>query len=75
MNEVLTMEEIESRYDSEWVLIEDPVLNENLEVLQGKVIYHSRDRDEFDRESLRYPTRHAAVLYVGEPPVGMEFVL
>jgi len=46
MDEVLTIAEIQSRFDSEWVLVEDPQTNEALEVQSGTVCYHSKDRDE-----------------------------
>src|SRR5713226_9323866 len=75
MNEVLTVAEIKSRYDSEWVLIEDPQTNEALEVQSGRVLYHSRDRDEFDRKALGFHPKRFAVLYTGNPPEGMEFAL
>ncbi len=75
MNEVLTVAEIKSKYDSEWVLIEDPQTNEALEVQSGKVLYHSKDRDEFDRSVLEFHPKRFAVLYTGKPPKGMEFAL
>ena len=50
MDKTLTISEIESQFDSEWVLVEDPQTNEALEVQSGKVLYHSGNRDEFDRK-------------------------
>src|SRR5689334_17952314 len=46
MADSLTRDEIQSRFDSEWVLLEDPQLNEYQEVIGGKVLWHSKDRDE-----------------------------
>lgn len=46
MGQVLTLEEIQSRFDTEWDLVEDPELNDALEVVRGKVVWHSKDRDE-----------------------------
>lgn len=43
MNEILTMEEIERRFDGEWVLIEDVEANEQLEIIRGKVTYHGKE--------------------------------
>jgi hypothetical protein len=37
MDEVLTIAEIEGKFESEWVLIEDPSTNEALEVRGGTV--------------------------------------
>ena len=53
---MLTMAEIESQFPSEWVLVEDPQTNESLEVQSGRVLYHSRDRDEFDRNVINFIT-------------------
>ena len=50
MDEVLTAAEIEKRFESEWVLIEDPQTDEALEVRRGKVRWHSKDRDEVYRK-------------------------
>ena len=38
MNELLTVAEIKLKYDSEWVLIEDPQTNEALEVQRMSLI-------------------------------------
>ena len=75
MNEVLTVAEMKSKYDSEWVLVEDPQTNEALEVLSGRILYHSKDRDEFDRNVLEFHPQRFAVLYTGSAPEGMEFAL
>lgn len=75
MDDVLTIEEIESQFPSEWVLVEDPQTNEALEVQSGKVLYHSKDRYEFDRKVLEFRPKRFAVLYTGKPPEGMEYVL
>lgn len=42
MEAVMNIADIESRFDSEWVLVEDPQTNESHEVLRGKVVYHSK---------------------------------
>ena len=65
MEEVLTIAEIESRYDSEWVLVEDPRTNEALEVQSGNVLFHSKDRDEVYRRAVELRPKRFAVLYTG----------
>ncbi len=75
MNDVLTIAEIESKFESEWVLVEAPETNEALEVQSGKVLYHSKDRDEFDRTALEFHPKRFAVLYTGKQPEKMEFIL
>ena len=75
MNEVLTVPEIESRYDAEWVLLGDPVTNESLEVLSGTVLWHSKDRDEVYRKAIEIKPQQSAFLYTGRVGDGMEFAL
>ena len=68
MTESLSMDEIQSRFDSEWVLLEDPQLNEYQEVLGGKVLWHSKDRDEVYRKAVELRPKHSAFLYTGTLP-------
>ena len=75
MNEVMTITDIEARFDSEWVLIGEPVTDEGLRVLSGRVLAHSRDRDEVDRCLLTLRPRHYATWYTGRLPDDMVVVL
>ena len=75
MEKTLTIKEIESQFDSEWVLLEDPQTNDALEVQSGKVLFHSKDRDEFDRKALEFHPKRFAVLFTGQPSEEMEFAL
>jgi hypothetical protein len=70
MSDELTMAEIESRYDGEWVLIGDPVTNDKLEVLSGKVLFHSKDRDEVHRKAVELRPKRSALFYIGTIPAG-----
>ena len=65
MNEVLTIDEIKSRFDAEWILVEDPELSEKLEVMGGKVLYHSKNRDEVYKQAIKLRPKHSAYLYTG----------
>ena len=75
MEQIMTLEEIEKQFDHEWVLITDPQTDEALQVKSGRVVYHSRDRDEFDRKSLDFKAARFAVLYIGKMSDEMEFIL
>jgi hypothetical protein len=75
MSDVMTKAEIEARFVGEWILVEDPETNEWLEVLRGRVICHSKDRDVIDRELLARRPKHSAVLYTGTIPPDMAIVL
>jgi len=75
MNQRMTIEEIRSRFESEWILIEDPETNDLLDVLGGKVIHHSRDRDEVYRKAVSLRPARSAVVYTVEIPEGTAVVL
>lgn len=67
-DEVLTIDQIEKKYDSEWVLVADPDLDEGFNVLSGKVIWHHKDKLIFDDEMMKiepFP-EEVAVLYLGK---------
>ena len=75
MNEEMTIAEIESQFESEWVLIQDPRTDEGLNVLAGKVLYHSKDRDEVYRKAVSLRPKRSAVIYTGEIPEETAVVL
>lgn len=68
MNETLTLDEIHSRFVSEWVLLEDPETTPDLEIVRGKVLWHSADRDELYRKALELRPKHSAIVCTGEAP-------
>jgi hypothetical protein len=68
MDEVLSISEIEARFDSEWVLIEDPRTDEALEVHSGAVRWHGKDRDEVYRRAVEIRPKRFAIVYTGKMP-------
>ena len=77
MERHMTIQEIESEFDSEWVLIQDPETTEGREVLGGKVLHHSKDRDEVYRMAIAMTQRpkRFAIHFTGEMPEGTAVVL
>ena len=75
MDRVLTLEQIEERFESEWVLVEDPETNDALEVQSGKVRWHSKDRDEVYRKAVELRPQRFAMLYTGKIPEDTAIVL
>ncbi|KHD08513.1 hypothetical protein PN36_16815 [Candidatus Thiomargarita nelsonii] len=75
MDKILTISEIETQFSSEWILVDEPKTNEALEVQSGKVLFHSKDRDEVYRiAAAKHPARFA-VLYTGMIPKDEAIVL
>jgi len=75
MEEVLTIAQIEAQFDSEWILVGDPQTNEALEVQSGKVLWHSKDREEVYRKAVELRPRRSAMLYTGKMPKDTAVVL
>jgi hypothetical protein len=75
MDRVLTLKQIEERFESEWVLVEDPETNEALEVQRGKVLWHSKDRDQVYRKAVELRPKRFAMLYTGRIPEDTAIVL
>jgi hypothetical protein len=75
MNEVMSLVEIHEKFDSEWILVEDPETTESLEVTKGKVLWHSKDRDEVYRKARELAPRSSAILYTGTIPKEGALVL
>jgi hypothetical protein len=75
MNKEMSIEEIESKYDSEWVLIEDPKTDEGNKVVGGRILHHSKDRDEVYRKAVSLRPKRSAIIYTGEIPEETAVVL
>jgi hypothetical protein len=75
MPELLTMAEIRSQFQSEWILVEDPQTDEALEVQAGRVRWHSKDRDEVYRKAVELRPRRFAMIFTGKMPEGTAIVL
>jgi len=66
--EIITLAEIEKRFYNEWVPVGDPEFDENDTLTRGKVLWHSKDRDEVYRKDLELRPWSAAYLYTGPTP-------
>ena len=75
MDEFLTISEIHARFDSEWVLLDDPQATASLEIQAGKVIFHSQNRDEVYRKAVELRPKRFAVVFTGTMPEGTAIVV
>lgn len=75
-NGTLTLAEIETRYPSEWVLVDKPQTDSALNILGGTVVFHSHDRDEVYRKAIELPApKYFTVVYTGRMPENTAIVL
>jgi hypothetical protein len=75
MSEELTIVEIKDRYPEQWILVEDPITDDALEVQRGKVLCHSADRDEVYRKAVESRPRSFAVLCTRTMPPNSAIIL
>lgn len=75
VNEVLTIDEIESRFPSEWILIEDPIASDANGVESGRVVFRSPDRDEMYRKAIELRPTRFAFYYTGRMPPNTAIAL
>ena len=75
VGEFMTKEEIYAQFDSEWVVLKDPVI-ENYEVKGGILVSHGKDRDAvYDKMSEIPIPRCIATMYTGKIPKGTVVVI
>ncbi|MFH1898120.1 MAG: hypothetical protein ABH886_07785 [Candidatus Desantisbacteria bacterium] len=74
-SEMVSFIKIQEKFDSEWILLEDPEVNEGLNIKSGKVLWHSKDRDEVYRKARELKPIHSAFFYTGKPLKDMVIVL
>jgi hypothetical protein len=56
------------QYTGEWVLIEFKRLDKDLNVVGGKVVAHSPNKDEMYKRQLELKGQNLAIEFVGQPP-------
>ena len=67
MGEIATIEEFESRYNDEWVLVEVLEEDELNRPKKGKLIAHSKRRDDV-YDIMKTIKGHTAVFFAGAVP-------
>jgi hypothetical protein len=65
---LMTITEIEEQFNGEWVLLEDPYVDERKQVAGGKLLAHSKNRNDVYQAALRLRPKHSAFLYMGPMP-------
>lgn len=73
-SQLMGIEEIETRYAPDWVLIAEPEVDELQRLQTGKVVFHSPDRDAVYREAAKLPGDRFAIRFLGELPDNVVFL-
>jgi hypothetical protein len=75
MNEMLTRKEMEVQFHGEWVLLGDVQSKPGQSIQAGRVLWHSKDRDEVYDKLLELRPPSAAALCLCEDDENSEFLL
>ena len=65
-NESMSLAEIGTQFVSEWILLANPQTTEALAITGGRVLWHSKNRDEVYRKARELRPRRSAILYTGK---------
>ncbi|PZR72019.1 MAG: hypothetical protein DLM73_14405 [Chthoniobacterales bacterium] len=71
----MTVKQMESQFEGEWILIGEPQTTDKLEVVEGTVLHHSKDRDEVYRRAVALKPKRSAILFTGHMPANTAIVL
>lgn len=72
----MTWDQMVSRFNSEWVLINKPKTDKYEQVSGGEVLYHGLDRRRAYEIAKDLKLKHIAVFYTGKlVPDGMEVLI
>ncbi|MHC4199948.1 MAG: hypothetical protein ACYSU0_08155 [Planctomycetota bacterium] len=76
MPEIVNIAEESKKYENEWLLFEVTKLNEQDWPVKGRLLCHSKNRDEIHEVAMRHPESELQYLYTGDPaPAEMNVVL
>ena len=71
----MTLEEIKQQYPNQWVLIEFTQLDDDLSLVDGKVLAHSLSRDEIEKELTTLRNEKIAVEFTGEGDTAEAYLI
>jgi hypothetical protein len=79
MVEVLTLEEMKSRYQGEWLLVDCQEMDADMNVVRGKVVAHFPEQAALYEAIATYRMTHSqgtlAIEYVGDVPEDWAAIL
>lgn len=76
MERGMTAAQLEKELQGQWVVLCDPELDENGELVRGELVYHGSDRREAWCEAGKVLQNHKPfVFFVGQSPDTVDFVL
>jgi len=75
MSEIMTFEEMQNRYNGEWLLIAYTSVDDNLQIIKGEVLAHSQNKEDIYKALESVKEQPLAIEYVGQVPENLAFIL
>jgi hypothetical protein len=75
MMEFMTIEEMRTRFPTQWLLIGDPQMDDMERLSAGTVLWHSENRDELHEKARQLSSQLVAIRCFREPPEKEFFCL
>jgi hypothetical protein len=75
MSETMTIDEMHEKYVDQWLLVNDPVTDEQSRVQSGTVVFASKDREETYRAAMKRTSREIAFVFTGSMSPDIAYVL
>lgn len=73
--EILTFEEMVSRYPDRWLLIGKPEVDENQNIIRGQVLAYSSDEQEIYNSLSLFDVKSKAIEYTGTIPEDLAVLM
>ncbi len=73
--EILSLEEMKSRYPDQWLLIGEPEVDEDLNIIQGQVLAYSTDEYEIYNALPFLNVKSKAIEYTGSIPEDLTVLM
>jgi hypothetical protein len=75
MSELLTLDEMKQHYPNEWLLIDCTELDENLNIIRGKILAHSSHKEDLYQPLSSTHATTTAIEYTGDIPEDLALML
>lgn len=73
--EILTIEEMKSRYSNQWLLVGEPEVDENQNLIRGQVLAYSPDEYEIYNALSSVDVKSTAIEYTGSIPEDLAVLM
>lgn len=75
LNTIVLLADFDQEFDGQWVLLENPILDEYMRPIGGNLLWHSPYHIALLRKGIELEPKSSAIWYVGRLDQGKEYML